>query len=878
MATRIEEILGRDINSLKELREEIKRLQDSIANVDPTTQQFKDTTEKLAAAQEQLTSVTRGSKDGIDAAKDSIVGMEREYKNLYNTYKMLTEEQRNSDFGKNMADSLNTLSTKLNDTKKGVGNFKDNIGRYTDSIIDAFKQMGISLGGLSTPLKLASNGIKGLNTALKANPIMAIVGAIQLMITVVNKMKGAIQQNEELQMRWNEAMSAFRPIIDAISRGVQRLAEDFVKLAEGVANVIRWFRNLTKTGRETNKLYQDIAKSQNQLTLNKREYQKLNAEDEAEVQRLREEASETSNVEERKRLLTEAKEKQAEIDNRNIELAKENLRILEEQAQLTANDAAMNDKLAAAVAAVSQAEATAANNMRAFNKQLGLSTSGAGGAGAAMKSLKEQAKELYEQLVEDSKTEVQKLTEKYEKERKLLEKYGLDTTLLTKKYNKEVSEARKKEVEEMYAKYAEMHEWAMQEYRINAMALGQTEAELTRQMLDVDVEYFDAMKVGIGIILKDTNLTIEEQLQRMQEIVQEANANGLDLQFPPEGFELATEDGIERILRYIDNYGIELKKRVKKTKEEIEDVLADERLTKKAQESLSLMMDDELEAMLKGVGGPELEALIQANTRASLEAQKAALEEELNAFKGTQEKKLELMQEYYDVVAQMRQADYEAQVLNQERNDEIMDAAFDRYMDIGDAITTVTNAVNNLIQAQINDANITEEQAKKKKKTLIALEKVALAVNIAQIAASTAAGIMDVWKGYATETAANAVAAAATGPAAPATLAALNTKSLASAILKTTGLATMGAANIAAATMGTISKVQSIKGSEGGGSAEVSPVANIAEIDSTPYSYTRTVQTAEEYDATYNKEYFVSVTDINSVQNRVKVRENESSF
>ena len=46
---------------------------------------------------------------------------------------------------------------------------------------------------------------------------------------------------------------------------------------------------------------------------------------------------------------------------------------------------------------------------------------------------------------------------------------------------------------------------------------------------------------------------------------------------------------------------------------------------------------------------------------------------------------------------------------------------------------------------------------------------------------------------------------------------------------------------------------------------------------SNPYSYTRSVQTFEEEDA-LNQPMFVSVVDINNVQNRVRVTEQESTF
>ena len=174
MAQSLEQILGKTINSTKELRAEINALKDSLVNMDNTSAEWESTAQKLVAAQERLSDVTNAGKASMDAAEDSIVGMEKQYKALYNTYKLLSEEQRNSDFGKQMGESLEDLSSKLNSTKKDVGNFKDNIGRYTDSAMEAFGQLGISVGALQGPMKLASMGAKGLGAALKsliANPV-----------------------------------------------------------------------------------------------------------------------------------------------------------------------------------------------------------------------------------------------------------------------------------------------------------------------------------------------------------------------------------------------------------------------------------------------------------------------------------------------------------------------------------------------------------------------------------------------------------------------------------------------------------------------------------------------------------------------------------
>lgn len=895
MAKNIEEVLNREIKSIKDLRDAIKEYQNSLIGVDAESEEFKNTTEMLRAAQDELTKVTRAGKDAYDAATDSIVGMEREYKELYNQYKLLDEAQRNSDFGKNMAESLKTLSDKINETKQGVGNFKDNIGRYTSSIMDAFKQMGGSVGGLVGPFATATKGVQAFNTALKANPIGAVVTLILSLVNALKGLSSSFKSNEESQMRLNQAMASFQPIIDAAKNAMDRFAQAVLSVIEFVANVVDKIRvakaaftdflGITKGAKdavkEQQKVYKELAASVNDLTLKKREYQKANAADKAEVERLREEASETTNLAEKKELLQQAKEIQAQIDERNIEVAKEELRILEEQAKLTANDAAMNDKLAAAVAKVSEAEAQAAANARNFNKQLKSTTSTAGGAATAMHNYKEEAKKIYEQTLENAKSEVQKLTEKYEKEKKLLEKYHYDTTLLTKQYNKDM--------EKLYAEAAKSAADAASKAYVDAAKrrIGTDEFSFLSEQLQTEIDgvfqgvrQMEAKKKEYQRFLEDffsLDPALEGFKEQGESFVREINEIlGTDIQFPPE----------------IDDASMSQFKEKLKDAESLFD-LAIKRMEAKGKELIIL---DTIDIGEKDALNNKINTLITSNLdvdsyqfyldakeridREELEMERRKWGEILEIQNLSQADRLEALRHYYELLERERMEDWEKQValeeLKTERLAELWDSGFGAYNDITSSINSVIGSFSQLMKAEVDSGKLTEKEAEKKKKTLEKLAKVQLAVTIAQIAASTSQGIMDVWKGYAAETASNAVVAAAAGIGAPAALAALNTKSLASAILKTAGLGANAIAQIAAARGGYVSTVNNLRDSGGGGSVAAS-VSTPAEIESMPFTYTRQAQTFEEEER-LNRPMFVSVTDINNVQNRVQVTEEESSW
>jgi hypothetical protein len=902
MADRLEEILGKRFNSLKELKEEIKRLQDSIVNLNTDSEEFIETNKKLIAAQEQYTSVSRATKDVINANTGSLAEMERKYRDMYQQYKNMSKAAREGSEGLDLKDKLERLSNNINNIKKGVGDFKSNIGRYSDAIVEAFGRMGGSVSGLVGPFKTATQGISAFNTMLKANPVGAVIGLIMTLIGVLKQLGSSIKDDEESQMRMNEAMASFQPIIDAAKNAMTAFGRAIVSVVEFLGKAVEKAREATaaftdflgitkgakEAVKEQNKNYKDLAKSTDELTLKKREYQKLNAKDEDAVETLREEASETENLKEKRELLQKAKDKQAEIDQRNLELAKEDLRILQERSKLTSNSTEDEEELAEAETKVSQASATAARNARRFNRELKATEKATKSAAGALVDYSEEAKKIYEEAIENDKSEITRLTEKYEKEKKLLEKYHYDTTILTKQYNENLKKATQTANNEQLEKLGKQFSSMQTMWVNNAKAAGMSEAEINLQLAKNALDIYDWMAESVNNVMNDINAELKEGRGNLEgawwainKFIEEGKQLGLDIDFPPEAWPEDIKERMEMAKRVIGDYGVILKKKVEEMANDLRFDELDKALSQGLETNLYEYVYDLLQKDSSPEGYKKIVESVSTMEYEILNQRKIAYETELNDFQGTQEQKLEILQNYYAIVGEMREREAAAAELEAERNEAITTSAFARFDAEASAIQTITNAMSSYIQAQLNDGKITKQESEKKIKTLKKLEAVALAVNIAQIAASTAAGIMDVWKSYGAELALNAETAAATGPAAAATKAALDAKSLASAILRTGAIGTAGAANIAAAAMGSISKQQSLSGQlegTGGSTGGVSAVANVQEIDSTPYTYTRTLQTQEEYDDLTQRPVWVSVSDIESGLNqRVRVVD-ESSF
>lgn len=880
MAKTIEEILGRSISTTKELREAIKQLQDQLVTASSDTQEWTETAEKLTAAQTKLKEVMDAGKQSVDAAEDSIVGMERQYKELYNTYKLLTDEQRKSPFGTQMAQELETLSTKLNETKKGVGNFKDNIGRYTDSAIEAFSAMGVSVGGLTTPLGLANGGFKTLNATIAANPIFWLITAIKLLISVFNKVKEAIAGNEESQMRLNQAMAAFQPVIDAVSNSFDKMGQVVVSVIEIVSKAYTKIRELwagftdflgitdgaKQQIQETNRLYADLAKRTNELTLAKREQTKLNASQQAEVKTLLDQAAGTADATEKMNLLNEAKRIQQEITERNIQIAQEEYDLLLEKSKLTANDAEMNDKLAEAEANVARARAEGAEKTKEMTSQILGLTNQTNKYAETLKKEKDELDNLLKTIEENSKTEIQKLDDKYKKELALLKKYGKDTTELTKQY----------EAERNRIQTAALNDYASNYRKTVLEAVNGVEPEtslLKKMFAESDLSWaqniLNETQNEVSKYLNETEDDFSTKTEKIAEIWSSAGAK------------MGSEFEWIRSLEDANNVLKILRQNAKDAANEYERIV---KISIPSQDFALSMVKSKIDIISdETLTYEEKIKWIKELDESLLEEQMENALWEIENLDLTNEQKLAKWQEYYAALHQLQdnaeaerqekaQKAAELDELQFERNINLIDSN----IGILDSIGALSDAISMNIERTMDDADETEESVKKKKKALKTLQDIQMAVGIAAIAADTAAGIMGIWRGYAAEKILNAEAAAATGPAAPATFAALDAKSLASAIIQTAGMGITGAAQIAALVSGTIANKKAIDGDTGGGGA-AGTIAAPAVIDTTPYSYTRQVQTAEE-EAALNRPIWVSVTDIESGMNHVKVVDQESTF
>ena len=901
MASNLEQILGRNIDSVKSLKAAIKELQDSMVGLDTDSQEYKDTASKLSAAQNALNNTTKAGIEANLAAKDSIVGMQKEYNNLYDAYKKLSDEQRNSDIGKSMAKSLSNLSESINNSKKEVGNFTSNIGRYAQGVTEAFNQMGISLGALQVPFNLATKGAKGFKDILSVISAHPIIATLSVLVAILMKVASAIKDNEELTMRLHQAFSVFQPVLDMVSNGIDWLAEKIVKVVEGFGKLWEWLHRNNPEMSEQIKLNKDLSKSEDDLVKKTREVNEENSKKQAEVERLREEAAATEDVLEKQSLLQEAAQIQAEIDQANIDLAKEDLRIKEERAKQTANDTKANEELAAAKKKVSDLTAEGSRHQKEFNEQIKATTNEIKSQTSAendkWEDEKEELRKFNDEYEDSLKTREQLVNEHYDRLLELAKEHNEDTINIEKARQKELNKIRLEGLSQEKQDFDETIK-LFEEYgdKQTAIELQIEKLEGKKKGAFPKIEALDNMvnEIYHGLLdeskldrtsMKTLEATLDAAYEKSDEWKDFVNANGFEAlgdEYQPlkdAVAEVNAEFGLSiRTITGLGNAIAAIEHKILKLKGEWHNAAIDKETTKDA--------EAQLEGLIKTVSYDTYEgyqAYVEEQNRKALETEKTAIEKQLAIFQGTEQQKLELMQRYYEVVAEMRQQDYEDEKAKQEALDELrelqkfrIDGMIESLIDMTDrmasSLSSYKSTRESVIDSEIKAGKISEEEGKRRKDRLLRLEKLERDFAIATIAADAASGIFKIWKGWATETG-EINPASAHGNAI--VLAGLNAASTLSAVAKSASLAATATAQIAAAKGKYIVAENNMIADNGGAGGGVG--ATPALMDSTPYEYTRTIQTTEEEER-LNQPIVVRVSDILDGIETHNVQVTESTF
>ena len=464
---------GYSFSSLKSAKSYIDRLRASLIDLDETSEEYEERVEEIDKVQDKLNKAMKATGDKAKDAEGSYNALSKKMSELKKAFKETNDEAERDKLAKQIVG----INDQLKEMDASIGNYQRNVGNYEGAFTKGLAGITSQIQALGNPLAIAKNGVNALGKAFKAlitNPVGAFIMAI---VVAVKALKKGFEQSETASNSLKKAFSAFQPVINAINNAftgfaklVGNIAEKAIPaLVNGLQKAGDWmmtllnkigivsdkklesFRKSIEAQKEAVKTTQDLTDRDIKLTEKRRKFQVNEAKTEMEVSELRSKAADKDKytAKQREKFLNQAIAKERKLNDEKLALAQEEYDILKKRSELTDNDAETNDALAAA-------EANLYNTKKEYyakERELISQKIAAGQElSAAEKQILEEQKEELKKVEEiknraelsqlsSKDRELKILEDKYKEEKALLEKYGQDTTQLTKEY-----EAQRQEI------------------------------------------------------------------------------------------------------------------------------------------------------------------------------------------------------------------------------------------------------------------------------------------------------------------------------------------------------------------------------------------------------------------------------------------------
>lgn len=383
-----------EFSSVREYKEYLDLLKASLLNLDESSEEYTATANELRDAQDRLNRVMQASKGYADAADGSYNQLVRTMSDLKRQWRATADEEERAQIGRKILD----INNQLKEMDASIGNYQRNVGDYQNAFEEAFKVVlrGIganssALGHLSSEIiqmipmikktvQVATTGLKGIKAALASTGIGALVVGLGLVIS----------HWKDIAAWAEKTVPRFKRVNEAIEKNKKSM-EDYKAAVKETEDSLRDQNELLAAMGE-NKL--DILEGNREDTLGK----------------IREVSDAIWNLKNHMEIFKDSvgvskKEKDAWAER--LAMYQEHFNKLNEQ-------------------------------LRDLNHKIEVER----------ESQKTAAKNAAQDIAESARfavlTPAQQLTETYKKQKAELEKWGIDTTNLTKKYYKDLAALSKK--------------------------------------------------------------------------------------------------------------------------------------------------------------------------------------------------------------------------------------------------------------------------------------------------------------------------------------------------------------------------------------------------------------------------------------------------
>ena len=316
----------------------------------------------------------------------SLKALRAELSNLTAEYDALSEAERKSASGEELKNKINEVTDALKDGEEETQRYYRNVGNYEEAIKSAVSsnipfigtliQTQDEMGSVKAGAVAAGAAVKNFSKtllALLANPIVAFLTAISVVIMAVAK---GIKSSEENTSRWNAVLAPLKMALDAVGKVLQIVASGILSVVEAGGKMMGWITKqleklpvLGKYVAEVNKeneRYIAMAKEQVAIDRDTRNLQVQNAKNALQIATLKAKADDELNVSAKERM-----EAIREANRLEEEASKKNYELAKRRYELMVQQNAMAENTKETNDAIAQAEVEMYNALTEYQDKRG---------------------------------------------------------------------------------------------------------------------------------------------------------------------------------------------------------------------------------------------------------------------------------------------------------------------------------------------------------------------------------------------------------------------------------------------------------------------------------------------------------------------------
>lgn len=593
----------------------------------------------IADCNDSIRIITKTMQNQIKQEKEqegSLRSLRAELSNLTSEYDAMSEAERKGASGEELKNKINEVTDALKGGEEETQRYYRNVGNYEEAIksavssnipfIGTLMQTQDEMGSVKAAAVAAGAAVKNFSKtllALLANPIVAILTAISVVIMAVAK---GIKSSEENTSRWNVVLAPLKMALDAVGKVLQIVASGILSVVEAGGKMMGWITKqleklpvLGKYVAEVNKeneRYIAMAKEQAAIDRDTRNLQVQNAKNALQIATLKAKADDELNVSAKERMeaIREANRLEEEASKKNYELAKRRYELMVQQNAMAENTKETND-------AIAQAEVEMYNALTEYQDKRGELL---GREVSLANEIKSAEKEKSDAAIAAKQKELEAV------------RAAEDAMLALVKDKREQA---RKEIELTYSRQIE-----------DLRARLKTESDLTvkaRQAINDQIKALEQQKAA------ELQKLSEEELQK--EIDNRTKLISLQLEAVKEGSEQEYQLRMQQLLvqRDAELADKELTEQMKlaivdKYDKQMDDLILqrEQEISDKQQEAVRLRMENEI-MQLQQSGASELE-ILQEQASQKLELLNSIQQQEGESEQEFLNRKLQANQEYID--------------------------------------------------------------------------------------------------------------------------------------------------------------------------------------------------------------------------------------